>query len=177
MGSKEVAMAMQRAEQVFRRKPAMGLHDDAPVTVRWERGTRMVASHASGAQMQTDMPVELGGTGDQITPGWLFRAGVASCAATTIAMHAAASGIELAHLEVRITSRSDTRGLLGLEGDDGQVVYPGPHDLRMHVRIAAHGVAPEALRALVERSRGCAPMGAAVENAVPMALDIDVGDA
>jgi uncharacterized OsmC-like protein len=177
MGSKEVATAMQRAEQALRRRPDMGLHDDAPATVRWERGTRMVASHANGARMQTDMPAELGGSGDQVTPGWLFRAGVASCAATTIAMHAAASGIELAELEVRITSRSDSRGLLGLKGHDGSAVYPGPHDFRMHVRIAAHGVAPEALRALVARSRACAPIGAAVENAVPVELDIDVGDA
>lgn len=177
MGSKEVAMAMQRAEQVFRRKPALGLHDDSPATVRWERGTRMVASHSSGACMPTDMPIELGGTGDQVTPGWLFRAGVAACAATTIAMHAAASGIELTELEVLVTSRSDTRGLLGMEGEDGRAVFAGPSEMRMRVRIAAPGVAPGALRALVERSRTCAPIGSAVEHAVPMALDIDVGDA
>ena len=46
----------------------------------------------------------------------------------------------------------------------------------MHVRIAAPGVAPGALRALVERSRTCAPVGSAVEHAVPMVLDIDAGD-
>jgi hypothetical protein len=34
-----------------------------------------------------------------VTPGWLFRAGFASCAATCIAMGAAAQGIELASLE------------------------------------------------------------------------------
>jgi uncharacterized OsmC-like protein len=60
------------------------------------------------------MPSEVGGSGDQVTPGWLFRAGLASCAATRIAMAAAAEGIELATLEVRASSRSDTRGLLGM---------------------------------------------------------------
>ena len=177
MGSKEVAMAMQRAEQALRRKPGLGLHDDAPATVRWERGTRMVASHANGTRMQTDMPTELGGTGDQVSPGWLFRAGLGSCAATTIAMHAAAAGIELAELEVHVTSRTDTRGFLGMEGADGQPVAAGPNEIRMQVKIAALGVAPERLRELVERSRACAPIGNAVENAVPVAVDIEVGNA
>ena len=177
MGSREVAMAMQRAEHVLRRKPEMGLHDDVPASVRWERGTRMVASHANGTRMQTDMPSELGGSGDQVTPGWLFRAGVAACAATTIAMHAAAAGIELADLEVRVTSRSDTRGLLGIEDEDGGAVFAGPRDLRMQVRIAARGVAPERLRALVERCRTCAPIGSAVEHPVPVAVDVEVVDA
>jgi len=63
-----------------------GLLPDRPATARWERGTRVVASHANGAQMATDMPNELGGTGDGVTPGWLFRAGLASCAATSIAL-------------------------------------------------------------------------------------------
>ena len=174
MGSKEVAMAMQRAEQVFRRKPALGLHDDSPATVRWERGTRMVASHASGARMPTDMPIELGGSGDQVTPGWLFRAGVAACAATTIAMHAAASGIELTELEVLVTSRSDTRGLLGMADERGEPVHAGPKDVTMSVRIAARGVAPERLRALVEAGCRCSPIPNAVERATPLALRIDL---
>jgi len=177
MGSREVAMAMERVEQALRRKPALGLHDDAPATVRWERGTRMVASHANGTRMQTDMPTELGGTGDQVSPGWLFRAGMASCAATTIAMHAAAAGIELADLQVRVTSRTDTRGLLGMDDENGQAVYAGPSDFRMQVKIAARGVEPERLRELVERSRACAPIGNAVEHAVPVAVDVEVGNA
>lgn len=174
MGSKEVAVAMRRAEEIFRRKPGLGLHDDPPATVRWERGTRMVASHAGGARVETDMPAELGGSGDQVTPGWLFRAGVASCAATAIAMHAALSGIELEELEVDVSSRTDTRGLLGMEGEDGRAVFAGPGEMRLRVRIAAPGVAPERLRELVARARSCAPIGAAVEHAVPVALDVEV---
>ena len=73
----------------------MGMHDDAPATARWRGGTRVVTSHANGIEIPTDMPGELGGSGDRVTPGWLFRAGLASCAATRIAMGAAAEGIEL----------------------------------------------------------------------------------
>src|ERR1700683_1126076 len=107
MAIQDVAGAMQRVEAVLKRRPEVGIHDDAPATAHWESGTRVVASHANGAQVLTDMPAELGGSGDQITPGWLFRAGLASCPATRIAMDAAAGGIEMAVLERLGRSRSE----------------------------------------------------------------------
>ena len=174
MTTQDIAAAMQRVEKVLRRRPEIGLHDDAPATARWESGTRVVASHANGTQMLTDMPGELGGSGDQVTPGWLFRAGLASCAATRIAMGAAAEGIELATLEVLASSRSDTRGLLGITDAEGEPVYAGPQDVQLHVRISARGVSPERLRTLVEDGCRCSPVPNALQNAVPVALRIDV---
>jgi uncharacterized OsmC-like protein len=174
MSTQEVAAALQRVETVLRRRPDMGLHDDAPATARWECGTRIVASHANGTQMATDMPCELGGTGDKVTPGWMFRAGLASCAATSIAMHAAATGIELTLLEVRAGSRSDTRALLGMADADGTAVHPAPCDVTMSVRIAATGVAPERLRALVEQACARSPIPNAVSHALPLDLRVDV---
>jgi len=82
MASQEIAAAMQRVESVLTRRPEVGLRGDAPATARWESGTRVASSHANGTQLLTDMPTELGGSGDQISPGWLFRAGLASCLAT-----------------------------------------------------------------------------------------------
>ena len=128
-----LATALQRVEAVLRRRPEMGLQDDAPATARWESGLRFVASHANGTQLVTDMPAELGGSGDQVTPGWLFRAGLASCAATCIVLAAAAEDIALATLEVRAASRSDTRSLLGLADVDGVPVYGGPCDMQLVV--------------------------------------------
>lgn len=170
----QLAAAIERAEAVLRRRPDMGLHDDAPATARWEQGTRVVARHANGTEVPTDMPGEVGGTGDQVTPGWLFRAGLASCAATTIAMTAAARGIELTTLEVRISSRSDTRGLLGMTDDAGIAVHAGPCDVQMRVRIAARETSPQQLRTLVEDGYRCSPVPAAVQNVVPVALHIEV---
>ena len=175
MSMNDVATALQRVRTVLGRKPELGVHDDAPATARWERGTRIVASHANGTRMETDMPTELGGSGDRVSPGWLFRAGVASCAATTIAMQAALEGIELTDLEVTVASRSDTRGLLGMCDSDGRMVGAGPSDLRLRVRIAAEGVAPERLRALVAEIRECSPIPSAVVTALPLDLAIDVG--
>lgn len=174
MSMHEVATAMRRAEAVLQRRPDMGLHDDAPATARWEGSTRVVAHHANGTRMPTDMPAELGGSGALVTPGWLFRAGLASCFATTIAMTAAAEGIELEALEVRASSRSDTRGLLGMADADGARVYAGPQDVRLSVRISAPGATPERLRALVEDCRRCSPMPNALQNAVALDLQVDV---
>jgi len=175
MSMQHVAAALERVETVLRRRPAMGLHDDAPATARWESGTRIVASHANGTQMATDMPCELGGTGDKVTPGWLFRAGLASCAATSIAMHAAAAGIELSALEVRASSKSDTRALLGLHEVDGAPVHPAPCDVQLAIRIAAPGIAPGRLRTLVTQACGRSPIPSAVQTALPVDLHIDVG--
>ncbi len=177
MTTQKVAAALRRVEAVLQRRPDMGIHDDAPAAARWEGGTRVVSSHANGTRMATDMPEELGGSGDQVSPGWLFRAGLASCAATRIAMGAAAEGIELTSLQVMATSKSDTRGMLGMADGEGQSIDASPCDVRLHVRIAAHGIEPARLRALVDASYRCSPVPNAVVNAVPVALHVEVGAA
>jgi len=174
MTTQHIAAALQRVESVMRRRPELGVHDDAPATARWEQGTRVVALHANGTQVATDMPSELGGTGDKITPGWLFRAGLASCAATSIALAAAAQGIELTTLEVHAGSRSDVRGMLGMTEADGTPVGAGPSDVQLQVRIAATGVDAARLRALVDDAYRRSPIPNAVLTALPVELRIDV---
>jgi organic hydroperoxide reductase OsmC/OhrA len=174
MTIEEIAASMQRVESVLKRRPAVGIHDDAPATARWQTGLRVMACHANGTQMLTDMPAELGGSGDQVTPGWLFRAGLASCFATRIAMGAATAGIELTKLEVLASSRSDTRGLFGMADVSGEPVGAGPRDVQLLVKIAASGVSVERLRTLVEDSNRCSPISAAVRDAVSVDLRIEL---
>lgn len=145
----EVAQALKRVEAVFLRHPSVALDVDSAATARWEGRTRVVTAHANDVNVVTDMPAEIGGTGDQVTPGWLLRAALASCATTRIAMAAAAEGVELTSLEVVAKSRSDARGLLGMSDEEGRSVFPGPKDVKLQVRIAAKGRSPEQLRALV----------------------------
>ena len=177
MSSEQIAAAMQRVHSVLQRRPELGLHDDPPATARWQSGTRVASSHANGTQLWTDMPTELGGNGDQVTPGWLFRAGLASCLATRIAMGAAADGIALTLLEVRASSRSDTRGIFGMSEPSGAAVCAGAREVQLQVRIAAPGVSPERLRTLVDDSNRCSPVSALLRGAPPMALHVDVADA
>lgn len=170
----EVAQAMRRVQAVLERRPEFGEHDDSPAISRWRSGTQVIANHANGTQIVSDMPAEFGGGGGHVTPGWLLRAGVASCTATCIAMHAAAQGIELDSLEVQVGSRSDSRGMLGMAGVDGLPVSAGPHDMQLQVRVAARGVDAERLRTLVEHSYACSPMGCALRESVPVDLRVDV---
>ena len=176
MTLQNIATALERVQSVLRRRPDLGLHDDTPATATWESGLCVVSSNPNGTRIVSDLPPELGGGGREVTPGWLFRAGVASCAATSIAMAAAARGIELTVLDVRVTSRSDARGLFGMTDTDGEVVCAGPTDMHMNVRIAARGAAPDGLRAVVEEGYRCSPIPCAVQKAVPVALQIEVQD-
>jgi len=174
MSAQYVADALERVEVVLRRRPDMGLHDDAPATARWQGSTRIVTRHDNGLEFTTDMPGELGGTGDQVTPGWLMRAGLAACTATRIAMGAAAAGIELTRLELRASSRSDTRGMLGMTESDGTRISAGPQDVQLHVTIAADGVPAERLRELVEESHRCSPVPCALQEETPVGLHIEI---
>lgn len=171
MATEDIAAALARVQTVLERRPQIGVHDDAPATARW---MRVISSHANGTQVASDMPAELGGTGDQVSPGWLFRAGLAACLATSVAIRAAAAGIQLSVLEVRAASRSDLRGLFGMCGSDGEPVGAGPIAMRLTVRIAAPGVEPAELNRLVERSHLQSPIAAALRDAVPVSLAIEL---
>ena len=56
MSAQYVADALQRVEVVLRRRPDMGLHDDAPAPARWHGGTRIVARHANGTRSRPTCP-------------------------------------------------------------------------------------------------------------------------
>lgn len=174
MNLQGIAAALQRVEAILRRRPDVGLHEDAAASARWQGGGRVVTTHPDGRQLLTDMPKELGGAGEQVTPGWLFRAGFAACAATSIALKAAAHGLDLTSLEVRADSRSDVRGILGMADAEGVPVTAGPLDVQLTVRIGANGVGAEKLRSLVEDAVRCSPVPSAVRDAVPMSLNVQV---
>jgi uncharacterized OsmC-like protein len=174
MGMEQIAASMQRVASVLQRKPQAGVSEDSAATARWDGGLRASVRSDAGHAVATDMPVEIGGEASAVTPGWLLRAGLASCALTRIAMAAAAQGITLATLEVRATSRSDVRGLLEIPEPDGRAVSAGPLAMALHVRIGAPDVPAERLRALVASTAGCSPVTCAVEQPLPVALHVDV---
>jgi len=174
MTLQHVGTAVHRVKAALERRPEFGPHDDAPAVAQWEAGTRVVTRCSNGQEITTDTPKEIGGAGDQVTPGWLFRAAMASCAATSIAFAAAADGVELTALEVDASSRSDTRGLLGMSGSDGQTVFAGPFDVVLRVTIAANAMPPADLKALVEKCLGHSPIPSALKTATPFALHVNV---
>ncbi|SPJ16814.1 OsmC family protein (fragment) [Burkholderiales bacterium] len=120
------------------------------------------------------MPLELGGSGVGATPSWLLRAGLSSCAAASIILAAATEGIELTALDVRVTGWLDVRGIHGIAGAQGEPASAGPGDIQHFVRICAHGVSAERLRALVDKGTRRSPLPFAVLNATPLAVHIDL---
>jgi uncharacterized OsmC-like protein len=165
---------MERVKGVLRKRPPAGVVDDAAAVSTWRGGMRVVTQYADGVQAITDMPVELGGSGDQPNPGCLLRAALASCAVTRIAMAAAEANIDLHTLEASAHSRSDARGLLGLPDTDGAPVFAGPGEVTMRVRIGATGVAPERLRMLVDQAIAMAPVSQALARPMAVALQVEV---
>ncbi len=166
MGMQAVADALARLERVLRRHPEAGLLPDAPAHADWsgpETPLRVVCRHPSGHEVRTDLPPEVGGGGGEVSPGWLYRAGLASCATTSIAMLAATEGVALTRLHVEAASRSDARGLVALEVEGGGVVDPAPFEQRLVVAIAARDATPAQLRALVERALQRSPIPTAVK--------------
>jgi uncharacterized OsmC-like protein len=169
-----IAAALHRVESILKRRPEAGLHGDAPAVARWEGGARVVSSHPNGASVATDLPSELGGTGDAFTPGWLWRAALSSCLATRIVMAAAVDGIDLGSVEVQASSRSDVRGLLGMKDDSGVPLSPAPSDVQLHVRIRAPEVSHERLHALIAHSQACSPVQIAAAQALPIEVRVEV---
>jgi uncharacterized OsmC-like protein len=178
MALEDIAAAQQRVIDVLRKRPRAGVSDDMPASASWDGALRARVSAGDGDVVVTDMPPEVGGGSTSVTPGWLLRAALASCAVTRIAMLAASEGIVLRSLQARATSRSDARGLWGLAEADGAVVSAAPGDVLLQVRIGADAVAPERLRALVAASAPLSPVTCALEAPLPVALQIEVeGDA
>jgi organic hydroperoxide reductase OsmC/OhrA len=165
MDTAAIAHALQRAEKAFQRKPALALHDDTPATVVFGDGLIGRVDGADGVPLCTDMPVGMGGDGAGPTPGWLMRAGLASCLGTAIAMRAACLGLVLRRLEVTASGRSDARGLLG----DGPV---GPLELGLRVHIEADGVPAERLRELVAWADAHSPVSDALRRPVALGLRV-----
>ncbi|WP_371368231.1 OsmC family protein [Pseudomonas sp. QL9] len=176
MESEQLATALQRLQTVLERRPAYGRVLDEPAMARWQGAGRVSTRHANGTELHTDLPAELGGSGTQVSPGWLLRAALAGCVTTRIAMLAASAGIELDRLEVEAHSQSDLNGLLGLADENGQLPSAGPVTARVQVRIAASGVPAERLRQLVEQGQALSPVSGALAHHVPLSLDIQVAD-
>lgn len=174
MTLQHVGIAVNRVKAALERRPEFGPHDDAPAVAQWQTSTRVVTRCGNDKAITTDTPKEIGGTGDEVTPGWLFRAAMASCAATSIAFAAASEGVALTALEVDASSRSDTRGLLGMPGPDGQTVFAGPFDVVLRVTIAASALPPADVKALVEKCLGHSPVPSALKTATPFTLHVNV---
>jgi uncharacterized OsmC-like protein len=114
------------------------------------------------------MPTGVGGEDTAPSSGWLFRAALASCDATLIAMRAATLGVQLDRVEVSIDSESNDYGILGLD----ESVPAGPLSVRTRVSVDAPATDRETIRELVDWATAHCPVCDAVKRAVPVSVEI-----
>jgi uncharacterized OsmC-like protein len=161
---------LERVLRLLQEKPAAARNKNAPAIAVWAGdGVRCEIAGPAGEKAITDVPATFGGGNAGPNPGWLFRAGMASCLATTIAMRAAMLGIELQSLEVTAESEADTSRFFGIS--DASLAMIG---LRMSIAIGAKGVGEGELRDLVAWCEARSTVACTVREHPEIAVDVTV---
>jgi uncharacterized OsmC-like protein len=167
-----IQQALQDARAYLEGHPDEARYTDSAAVATLFEGLRVGVTGPGGEAALTDMPQSVGGGGTASSPGWLFRAAMASCTATLIAMRAAQVGVPISELTVTVESESDDRGILGIQ--DG--VPAGPLEIRVFVRLRAEGVDPGDLQNIARWGLDHCPVVDAAERAVPVELLFDSAD-
>lgn len=170
MSSAQIRNALETLSQTFTHQPEKARAKHASATASLESGLKCRVVGPAGAQIETDMPPAMGGTASGPNPGWFFRASLASCCATVIAMRAACIGIHLTKLEVTVESDGDNRGMLGLDDH----ISAGMSALRTNVQIAADNADPGQLEELVLWADQHSPVGCTVRQAAANTLNVRI---
>lgn len=164
-----IRSAIERASNYLTEHPEAATASDSAATAVREDGLRFRVE-GPWASLTTDMAESVGGGASAPTPGWLLRAALAACDATTVAIEAARDGIQLTDLQVSVESESDFRGILGVDPS----VQPGPLSLRVGIRLAATDTTDDQLRAIVKRAESRSPVRDALVREVPMTTEIAI---
>lgn len=171
MSTKEIGSKIDAAVAYLTEHPEEARYTDSAAVATLEESLRCTVAGPGDTFVVTDMPSSVGGLGVHASPAWLWRAGLASCTATVIAMRAAQQGIEVRAVEVTVDSESDDRGILGMD----ESVPAGPLSIRVHVRVDAPGAAATQLRQLAEWGSGHCPVCEGAKRAIPVTLEIETG--
>jgi uncharacterized OsmC-like protein len=163
----EIRSAIEKASGYLAENPDAATGTDAPATAVLDEGLRFRVDGPNGA-VASDMSKSVGGGASAPTPGWLLRAALAACDASTVAMEAARDGIKLSELSVSVESDSDFRGVLGVDGG----AHPGPLEVRTRIELAAPDATEEQLREIVRRAEERSPVRDALAREVSMSSEI-----
>jgi uncharacterized OsmC-like protein len=173
MDSEGIRRSIESALAYLTEHPDEAAYTDSAAVARIDAGLRCRITGPDGASVITDMPASVGGGDSAPSAGWLFRAALAGCVATLIAMRAAQRSVALGELEVTVDSESDDRGILGID----DTVPAGPVSLRIAVRIGAtDGAGRNALVEIVHWAVAHCPVSDAASRAVPMRVDVETGE-
>ncbi|TMK80757.1 MAG: OsmC family protein [Actinobacteria bacterium] len=173
MDSEGIRRSIESAVAYVTEHPEEAAYTDSAAVARIDAGLLCRITGPNEASVVTDMPASVGGGDSAPSAGWLFRAAVAGCVATLIAMRAAQRSVTLGDLEVTVDSESDDRGILGID----DTVPAGPLSLQVAVRIAStDGTDRDALVQIVHWAVAHCPVSDAASRSVPMRVDVETGE-
>jgi len=164
-----IGEAIQKATSYLSENPGEARYADSVAVAVLDGGLKVTVRDPEGRAVSTDMPAGVGGEDSAFSAGWLFRAALAACDTTLIAMRAAMLGIDLEDVQVTIDSESSDLGILGID----ESVPAGPFSVRTSVKVTAKEADPAAIRDLVEWAVAHCPVCDATKRAVPMTLEIE----
>ncbi|MEX2458003.1 MAG: OsmC family protein [Actinomycetota bacterium] len=164
--SEGIRTSIESAIGYLTEHPDEAAYTDSPATATLVEGLRFRVEGPNAA-VETDMPASVGGTDSAPSAGWLFRAALASCVGTLVAMRAAQEGVTIDSLTVEVDSKSDDRGLLGM--DPGIPAGPSSISIRVHAESDAPA---ETLREIVVWGSDHCPVCDIAKRAVPVELEI-----
>ncbi len=165
-----IRAAIENAIGYLSEHPEAARYTDSVVRASLGESLRVDVEGPNRERIVTDMPRGVGGLAEHPTPGWLFRAAMASCVASTVAMEAAREGIDLSSLDVEVDSESDDRGILGMDPNTSA----GPSSMRIRITAAAAGVDPQRLREVVTTGAGRCPVCDATKRSVDVNVEIGI---
>jgi len=164
----DIKAALEGAVAYLSEHPDEAGYVDSEAKATLEEGLRVRVEGPGDLSMITDMPESVGGGNAGPSPGWVFRAALAACEATLIAMQSAREGVSLEALTVTVDSESDDRGILGMDPE----IPAGPSSVRVRVRVRGTGSDLESIvRTAVERC----PVHDTVARPVSIRVETDVG--
>lgn len=166
-----VKESIEAAVAYLTENPEEARYTDSVAVAKLEDSLRVVVTGPTGEKVTTDMPTAIGGHGEKASPGWLYRASVASCVAATVAMEAASSGVTLSSLTVEVDSQSDDRGILGIDAG----VSPGPMSASVRILLEADGVGDADLKGIAERGAWRCPVLDLTRRETAISVDIQSG--
>jgi uncharacterized OsmC-like protein len=162
-----IRSAIETASGHLTEHPEAAVGTDAAATAVLEEGLRFRVDGPAGA-VTSDMSKSVGGGATAPSPGWLLRAALGSCDASTVAMEAARDGVELTDLTVTVESETDFRGVLGVDGS----AHPGPLAIRVRIELAAADASEDQLREIVQRAEARSPVRDALMREMSMSTEI-----
>ncbi len=169
MDQQDIASDIARARAYLRTLPAMAQSRDVPAYATVAHDLVMKVSGPPG--MPDGMLTGIGNTEAVASPGWYFRAALASQVAMFITMRSAEKEALLEDLEVIVNAESDDRGALGMD----EAIPPGPLSMTITVRYSRSTLDDEATRDIVEWAVSHTPIHDAVTRSVPVTFTIEKG--